>query len=100
GVVRKKLPTALSQDPAPVRSYAGAREISPEAGRSVELTARPSEQRQGLFDIVGNERRAEQIFGSPLVARTSCLEPQLAPVFNTAVAASEPHQRDQVDLLF
>jgi hypothetical protein len=58
---------------------------------SVELAARPSEQRQGLFDIIGNEGRAEQIFGGPLVARTSCLEPQLAPVFDTAVAAPKPH---------
>src|SRR5437762_4356256 len=61
--------------------------------------ARPAEQREALFQVVRQQREPEQVVrGSPVVL-TCRLRAQLRPVLDPAVAAAEPGERDEIDLL-
>jgi hypothetical protein len=53
----------------------------------------------GFAEIVGEQRNAEQISGGAPVVGARGFGAQFASVFDAAVAAAEPGERDQVDLL-
>ena len=55
--------------------------------------------RQGLLQIIGKHRCPYQVGRGPAIVSTRRLRAEVSPVVEIAVAAAEPHQRDEVDLL-
>src|SRR5262249_40923380 len=62
----------------------------------------PPQQRLPLLEVVAEQRHAEQILGGlrgPIGVRAGCLLAQGVPILDGIVVASEPGERDEVDLL-
>src|SRR5215475_11172864 len=62
----------------------------------VELFARAAELGESILQMIGQQRHSEQIRGRPLVVQASGFRTQLFPVFERAVAATEPGQSDKI----
>src|SRR5262249_33903434 len=63
------------------------------------LVVRDSERGQALFQIVRQQRHAQQIRGGAPVVGTRRLGAQIVPLLDAAIAAAEPCQGDEIDLL-
>src|SRR5262249_40586704 len=61
--------------------------------------AGPAEQRQALFEVVCQQRQTEQVMHGPATMLACRLCAQLGPVIEAAIAAAEPRERDEIDLL-
>jgi hypothetical protein len=49
--------------------------------------------------VIAEKRHAQEVFGGPLVVRAGGLGAEVLPIIEVTVAAAEPGQGDQVDLL-
>src|SRR5207237_2279203 len=63
--------------------------------RSVEILQREPQSRGPLFEVIAEERRADQIIGDIRNRRFGGLSQRLWPALRVVVAAAEPHQREQ-----
>src|SRR2546423_1593499 len=63
--------------------------------RSVEILERQPEGRGPLFEVIAEERRADQIIGDIRNRGFGGLSQRLWPALRVVVAAAEPHQREQ-----
>src|SRR5262249_52306796 len=64
-----------------------------------ELLAREAELGESIFQMVGQQRHSQQIRGRALVVQASGFRAQVLPIFERAVAATEPSHGYQIDLL-
>ena len=63
-----------------------------------EILERFAELRQGLFQIIREHRRLDQVGRRTVVVGARSLLAQVSPAVEIAVATAEPHQGDQIDL--
>src|SRR6516165_6399391 len=64
-----------------------------------ELFARGAELGERILQMIGQQGHSEQIRGGALVVQANGFRPQVLPVLERAVAATEPSQGHQIDLL-
>src|SRR6516225_1157953 len=64
-----------------------------------ELFARAAELGESILQMIGQQRHSQQIRGRALVVQASGFRAQVLPIFERAVAATEPSQGHQIDLL-
>src|SRR5438477_12061056 len=64
--------------------------------RSVEILQREPQGRGPLFEVIAEERRADQIIGDIRNRRFGGLSQRLWPALRVVVAAAEPHHREQL----
>src|SRR5215831_6736971 len=64
-----------------------------------ELFARGAELGESIFQMVGQQRHSQQIRGRALVVQASGFRAQVLPIFERAVAATEPGKGHEIDLL-